>query len=69
MSRKIEFKNNFRNFKTDFKKDTGLDADKNMDTYIQYVNARLADNNFQMNWHIMNELINLPDQIKFKPGS
>ncbi|MDZ7775963.1 MAG: hypothetical protein U5L09_10410 [Bacteroidales bacterium] len=69
MSRKIDLKNNFGNFKQDFKKDTGLDADQNMDAYIQYVNARLADYNFQMNWEIMNELINLPDLIKFKTGN
>lgn len=69
MSRKIDLKNNFGNFKKDFKKDTSLDADQNIEAYIQYVNARLADYNFQMNWEIMNELINLPDLIKFKSSN
>ena len=60
MSRTINFKNNFNSFEKDFTADTGLKKRDNMEAYINYVNARLMDQNFQMNWHIMEELINIP---------
>ncbi len=65
MSRKIELKNNFANFKEDFIKDTGLSADENMETYIQYVNARLTDYIYQMNLKTADTLERLPDQFEF----
>ena len=42
------YDSNFNKFKSDFKVDTKLEADANMALYIQYVNARLADINFQL---------------------
>jgi arginyl-tRNA synthetase len=48
--------NNFNAFKKDFKTDTGLKAEDNMALYIQYVNARLADWNMQINQKILEEL-------------
>jgi len=66
MSRKIDFKNNFKSFEKDFESDTGLKMRDNMEAYIHYVNARFADQTFQMTWHMMNELINIPGQIAFE---
>lgn len=66
MSRQIDFKNNFKSFEKDFETDTGLKMKNNMELYIQYVNARFADRTFQMTWHMMNELINIPRQIAFE---
>ena len=65
MGRKIDLKNNFGNFKEDFTKDTGLKADENIETYIQYVNARLVDYNFQMSAQTTDTLEKLPDQFDF----
>jgi len=65
MSRTIDFKNNFRTFEQDFEKDTGLRMKDNMELYIQYANLRFSDRAFQMTWHMMNELINLPKDIAF----
>lgn len=66
MSRTIDFKNNFRAFEKEFEQDTGLKMKDNIELYIQYANTRFSDRTFQMTWHMMNELINLPDQIAFK---
>jgi hypothetical protein len=65
MRRKIELKNNFASFKEDFTRDTGLYADDNMETYIHYVNARLADYIYQMNVLTTDTLEKLPDQFEF----
>lgn len=65
MSRQIEFKNNFANFKDDFINDTGMNAEDNMSDYINYVNARLSDYIFQMNVQTTTTLEKLPDQFEF----
>ena len=65
MERKINFKNNFKSLEKDFQQDTGLTPKDNMEMYIQYCNFRVTDQTYQMTWHMMNELINLPDQIAF----
>ena len=39
MSRKIDSKNNFKAFQSDFEKDIGLEANNNMELYIQYANC------------------------------
>ncbi|WP_373060520.1 hypothetical protein [Zunongwangia sp. H14] len=59
MSKKITLKSNFSNFKKDFKADTGLDADQNIELYIQYYNARISDYNLQINMEIMNDIYGL----------
>jgi hypothetical protein len=48
--------NYFQVFKPAFKEDTGLDADENRALYIQYVTARFADLNHQLNTEILNQL-------------
>ncbi|XRE42282.1 hypothetical protein ACIVBQ_000486 [Tenacibaculum discolor] len=65
MSRKIDFKNNFKMFEQDFRNDTGLNMRDNMEAYIQYANFRFSDRTWQMTWHMMNELINLPKDVAF----
>ncbi|RIV51649.1 hypothetical protein D2V93_02220 [Flagellimonas taeanensis] len=61
MAKKIH--NNFNAFEQDFKRDTGLDKKTNIEAYINYVNARLNDQNMQLNHFIYGELINLPKAI------
>ncbi|MCS6832763.1 MAG: hypothetical protein NZ521_04265 [Flammeovirgaceae bacterium] len=63
MERKIQLVNNFAKFKGEFKADTGLEADENMQLYVHYVNARLADYSVQMAVHTMGEIINLPHYL------
>ncbi|MGF7074764.1 hypothetical protein [Mucilaginibacter sp. 3215] len=59
--------NNFNNLKDDFKKDTGKNADDNIELYIAYFNARMTDRIMQTNHIMVNELANglhiLPDAI------
>jgi hypothetical protein len=62
----LQLKNNFDKFKKDFKTDTGLKAEDNVALYLQYINARLADYNFQLNTEIYNQLILLPGFINGK---
>lgn len=70
MSKKIEFKNNYTGFQDDFKKDTGLNAKTNVETYIQYYNARINDMSYQLSWHglelLGNKLDFLPDTIRLR---
>lgn len=68
MSRTINLKNNFNSFEQDFTKDTGLKKGENPEAYINYVTARLIDKNVQMNWHIMEELMNVPKNTAFHIG-
>lgn len=58
-----QIKNNFLKLKEDFKLDTKLDADQNMVTYIQYVNARMTDRIVQYNHFIITEMVNKLDQM------
>ena len=51
------YQNNIQTFITDFTIDTGLDYKTNIDTYIQYVQARLIDQWMQQQNGLMNELI------------
>jgi len=53
----MAFQNNVPTFTTDFIIDTGLDYKTNIDTYIQYVQARLLDQWMQQQNSRMNELI------------
>ena len=66
MSKTIDLKNNFKSLKQDFEEDTGLKMNDNIELYIHYVNARFSDRTFQMTWHMMNELINVPSKIAFE---
>jgi hypothetical protein len=59
--KEITIKNNFSQFKTEFKADTGLDAQGNMELYIQYFNARMNDKTFQINYHLTHLLLNKLD--------
>lgn len=52
-----DFPNNTTAFTTDFKSDTGLDHKTNIDTYIQYVQARLLDAWMQQQNNQMRQLI------------
>lgn len=56
-------RNNFNAFEQDFKKDTGLDKRNNIEAYINYVNARLNDQNMQLSHFIYQELSNLPQLL------
>lgn len=53
----IGFSNRFNEFRGEFTKDTGIqNIDENMDLYIQYVIARLADQNNKILTNISGEL-------------
>lgn len=65
----MTIKNNYETFKTDFKKDTGLDYNKDtVSEYLQYLNFRTSDNQMQILISISNELFNLPDIIRLRMG-
>ena len=52
-------KNNYANFKTDFEKDTGLKfKDENIAIYIQYYNARVSDNQLQLQSFLLAQIHN-----------
>jgi len=59
----VTINNNFTAYKSDFKKDTKLDADSNLGLYIQYVIARTSDYNFQLNTHLFNRLNHLSNEL------
>lgn len=50
------YDNNFSKFKDSFMADTKLDADTNMQLYIAYYNARMADINWQASVKVLFEL-------------
>lgn len=54
---------NYSNYLVDFIVDTGLDPKTNVDTYIQYYQARLLDAMLQQQLTKMNELISKVDEI------
>lgn len=63
----INIKNNFETFKADFKKDTGLDFSKDtISIYLQYLNFRLNDHQFQTTLHLINRIDHLPDTIRLR---
>ena len=64
MSYKIEFKNNYQTLKDEFKNDTGLSADKDIAVYIAYINARMTDNLYQLNYKGLEILLNKIDELK-----
>lgn len=66
MATTLNYVNNYAKFKEDFKKDTGLDASKNVAEYINYFNARMADMNYQMNFQLANQYLN---EINLLPGN
>lgn len=52
-----ELENNFERFKNDFRLNTGLDPKTNMDTYIQYYQARILDEMMQKQDERLRQLI------------
>ena len=71
MSSNITVKNNFHTFKEDFKKDTGLEFNKeNMSIYLQYYSARMTDIGSQVLSGIANNLAvdfkQLPSNIRLE---
>ncbi|MFP4024290.1 MAG: hypothetical protein ACLFVR_07155 [Thiohalospira sp.] len=62
----LTIKNNYSSFKQDFRKDTGLDPEKSIETYIAYYNARINDHNMQFNAAMLNEIANLPGRLSFE---
>ena len=62
---KIDLKNNYSTCIADFQKDTGLQVKGNEALYLSYINFRANDSTHQMQWHIANLLLNLPDKIGF----
>lgn len=52
----ITLASNFENLKSEFKKDTRLDADLHLSLYLKYYEARMADNNMQSSVMILQEL-------------
>ena len=72
MSETIKIKNNFSELKKDFQKDTGLDADDNLDKYLIYYNGRVNDYSYQVLYGLTEKLINqlehLPDTVSLRIG-
>ena len=68
----LELKSNFDTFKADFKKDTGKDANTNIDLYIQYYNGRINDYNMQISLKSLSQMTNdinqLPSMIRLRIG-
>ncbi|WP_445956413.1 hypothetical protein [Yeosuana sp.] len=65
----IRTQNNYEAFKSDFKKDTGLDYSKDtISEYLQYINFRQSDHQAQTNLYIINHINQLPDTIRLKIG-
>lgn len=63
----IRIQNNYDVFKSDFKKDTGLDYSKDtISEYLQYINFRQTDQQSQMNSHQIYQIEQLPDTIRLK---
>ncbi len=63
----IKFKNNYETFKSDFKKDTGLEyAKETVSEYLQCLNFRLNDHQVQMDLHLINQVDRLPDIIRLR---
>ena len=52
-----DFQNSIQTFQTDFKEDTGLDYKTNIDSFIQYVQARLLYEWMQQQKTQMSQLI------------
>ena len=64
MATTVSQQNNYSNFKEDFKKDTGLDASKNISEYINYYNARINDMNYQLAFTGANSILTSLNEIK-----
>ena len=65
----MQIKNNYEIFKADFKKDTGLDYNKDtVSEYLQYLNFRLNEHQVQINLHLINKIEHLPDIIRLRLG-
>ena len=56
--------NRFDVFKQDFRKDTGLDWDSNIQTYINYFNARVQDQIAQAENIYLGDILNDLSLIK-----
>lgn len=59
----MDFKNNVSNFKADFKKEFGIDADKNMDMYFKYLQARQMDDLLQTQIHLVKSIDRLSESL------
>lgn len=53
-----KIQNNFSAYMEQFKKDTGLNAKENMEMFINYYNARCADNSAQLLAALLTEVGN-----------
>jgi hypothetical protein len=51
----VKFQDSFEIFKDDFKKHTGAKWDRDMSTYIEYVNMRMNNQNAQINEALLND--------------
>ncbi len=61
----IGFTNRFNEFRSEFTKDTGIqNIEENIDLYIQYVNARFADQNNRLLTNMANEIQELHKALK-----
>ena len=60
----IIISNNFNSYKKDFKKDTGKNAEDDLNLYALYVNTRLIDKSNAYLCKIINEVVNMPREIK-----
>jgi hypothetical protein len=56
--------NRFNEFRDDFRKDTGLSAEENMELYIQYVTARFTDQNHRLLTNMASEIQDLIKVLK-----
>jgi hypothetical protein len=56
--------NSFNSYKDEFKKDTGKNADENLELYALYVNTRLVDRSNVYLCKIITELVNLPRELR-----
>ena len=62
----IKIESRFEIYKTEFKKDTGLDFNAaNVELYIAYYNARCSDESTQVLIGLTNKLLN---ELNFFPG-
>ncbi len=59
----VTIQNNFDAYKSDFKKDTGLDSHANPAIYIAYYNARVSDVTMQLTQGLLREIMNNSDTI------
>lgn len=57
-------KSNYQHYKVDFKKDTGLDPDQNLNLYLNYYQARCSDTSMQLTHFLLNEVANWREETR-----